>query len=143
MRIKEVLAQKSSNAVFAIEATKSINVAIKEMHEKHVGALLVQSETGEPIGILTDRDIVRFYAEQLGDANQVSVAQIMTENFCVETLDSTTDKAESIMTEQRVRHLPIVDDCEVVGILSIGDLVKAKLQETAVEAKFLRDYLST
>ena len=142
MKIKEVLAQKPSH-VFTIEATKSIYFAVKEMYERRVGALLVHSDTGETVGILTDRDILRFYAEQLGDANQVNIAQIMTENFFVEVLEATTDKAESVMTEKRVRHLPIVDGNKVVGIISIGDLVKAKLQETTVEAKFLRDYLST
>ncbi|MEK8015295.1 MAG: CBS domain-containing protein [Candidatus Parabeggiatoa sp.] len=142
MKLKEILAQKQS-AIISFEASKSVQDATKEMYEKRIGALLLKSETGKFVGILTDRDILRFYAEELGEANKVKVSEIMTEDFFVETLDSTSDRAESVMTEKRVRHLPIVEGAQVVGIISIGDLVKAKLQETAVEAKSLRDYIST
>jgi CBS domain-containing protein len=141
MKLKEVLAQKSSG-FFSIESDKSMQYAVKEMYEKRIGALLVQSETGEFVGILTDRDVLQFYAEHLDNADEVKVSEVMTQNFFVETLDSTSDKAEFVMTEKRVRHLPIVDGGKVVGIISIGDLVKAKLQETAVEAKYLRNYIT-
>jgi CBS domain-containing protein len=141
MKIKEVLDQKSSS-IFTIEASKSMLDAAKEMYEKRIGALLVQSET-ELVGILTDRDVLHFFAQQVGDAGKVSVSEMMTQNFFIELLDSTTEHAESVMTEKRVRHLPVLEEGKVIGMISIGDLVKAKLQETTVEAKYLRDYLST
>jgi CBS domain-containing protein len=142
MKLREVLAQKPSG-VLAIEASESIHAAVQKMYDKRIGALLVQSETGEPVGMFTDRDVLHFYAKQLGDADKIKVSEAMTQNVFVETLDSTTDHAESIMTEKRVRHLPIVEEGKVVGLISIGDLVKAKLQETVVEAKSLRDYISS
>lgn len=142
MKIREVLTQKS-NGLFAIEASKSMQAAVQDMYDKRVGSLLVQSETGETVGIITDRDVLHFYAQQLGDANGVKVSEVMTQNFYVETLDSTASHAESVMTEKRVRHLPIVDEGKVVGLVSIGDLVKAKLEDTVVEAKSLRDYISS
>jgi len=142
MKLKEVLLQKPSG-VLSIEASKTMQVAVKKMYDKRIGALLVQSETGEFVGIITDRDILHFYAKQLGDADKIRVGEVMTQDFFVETLDSTTAHAESLMTEKRVRHLPIVDEGKIIGIISIGDLVKAKLQETVVEAKYLRDYISS
>ncbi|MDM8564394.1 CBS domain-containing protein [Candidatus Halobeggiatoa sp. HSG11] len=140
MQIQEVLTQKTSG-IFSIEATKTMLSAVKEMYKKRTAALLVQSETGETVGILTERDVLGFYAKQQGDANQITVAEVMTKKLFVETLDSTVDKAEFIMTTKKIRHLPIVDDGKVIGIVSIGDLVKAQLQETAVEAKSLSDYI--
>jgi CBS domain-containing protein len=142
MRLKEVLDQKASG-VLTIEASKSMHTAVQEMYDKRIGALLVQSETGKPVGILTDRDVLGFYAQKSGDADKVKVSEVMTQDFFVETLDSTTEHAEFVMTEKRVRHLPIVDKGKIVGLISIGDLVKAKLQETVVEAKYLRDYISS
>ncbi|MFK5969080.1 MAG: CBS domain-containing protein [Candidatus Marithrix sp.] len=142
MQIQDILTQKD-NEVFTIEPTKSLLFAVKEMYKKRVGALLVESKTGEPVGILTERDVLRFYAKQSGDANQVTVAEVMTKKLFVETLDSTVDKAKFVMTTKRIRHLPIVDGGKVVGIISIGDLVKAKLAETAVEAKYLNDYIAS
>ncbi len=142
MKLKEVLDQKASG-VLSIEVSKSMQTAVQKMYEKRIGALLVKSETGEPVGILTDRDVLRFYAEQLGDASQVKVSEVMTQDFFVETLESTTEHAESVMTEKRVRHLPVVDEGKIVGIISIGDLVKAKLDETVGEAKYLRDYIAS
>jgi len=142
MKLKEVLDQKASG-VLSIEVSKSMQTAVQKMYDKRIGALLVKSETGEPVGILTDRDVLRFYAEELGDASQISVSEVMTQDFFVETLDSTTGHAESVMTEKRVRHLPIVDEGKIVGLISIGDLVKAKLDETVGEAKYLRDYIAS
>ena len=141
MKIKEILDQKSGG-IFSINLSKSMLDAAKEMYEKRIGALLVQSDTGEYVGILTDRDVLYFFAQQVGDAEKVNVSEMMTKNFFIEVLDSTAEHAESIMTENRVRHLPVVDEGSVIGIISIGDLVKAKLQETAVEAKSLFDYIS-
>jgi CBS domain-containing protein len=142
MQLQEILAQKPSG-IISIEASISVQEATQAMYDKRIGALLVKSDTGQFVGILTDRDILRFYAEQLGDADKMKVSEVMTENFFVETLDSTSERAESVMTEKRVRHLPIVDGEQVVGMISIGDLVKAQLHETAVEAKSLRDYISS
>jgi len=142
MQIKDILTQKTSE-VFTVEPTKSLLSAVKDMYKKRIGAVLVKSETGEPVGILTERDLLRFYAKESGDANQVTVAEVMTKKLFVETLDSTVDRAQFVMTEKRIRHLPIVDKGKVVGMVSIGDLVKAKLQETAVEAKYLSDYIAS
>jgi len=142
MKLKEVLDQKASG-VLSIEVSKSMQAAVQKMYDKRIGALLVKSETGEPVGILSERDVLRFYAEQLGEADQVKVSEVMTQELFVETLDSTTEHAESIMTKKRVRHLPIVDEGKIVGLISIGDLVKAKLDETVAEAKYLRDYIAS
>jgi len=142
MKLKEVLDQKASG-VLSIEVSKSMQAAVQKMYDKRIGALLVKSETGEPVGILTDRDVLRFYAEELGDASQISVSEVMTQDFFVETLDSTNGHAETVMTEKRVRHLPIVDEGKIVGLISIGDLGKAKRDETVGEAKYLRDYIAS
>lgn len=142
MLIKAVLEQKQRGGVMTMEASKTVLAAIQKMCEEKVGALLIQSERGETVGIVTERDILRFCANRSIEIGKAKVNEVMTRNPVVVTLDSTIDQAESIMTEKRFRHLPVVADGKVVGIVSIGDVVKAKLTETAVEAKHLIDYIA-
>jgi CBS domain-containing protein len=142
MLIKAVLEQKQRGGVITMEASNTVLAAIQKMYEEKVGALLIQSERGETVGIVTERDILRFCVSRSTEIGKAKVNEVMTKNPAVVTLDSTIDQAESVMTEKRCRHLPVVADGKVVGIVSIGDVVKAKLTETAVEAKYLIDYIT-
>ncbi len=142
MLIKSVLEQKPRHGVMTIEATKTVQTAIQKMCDEKVGALLIHSEKGETVGILTERDILRFSAQRTMELGEVPISAVMTKNPVVVTPETTLDQAQSIMTENRFRHLPVVEQGKIVGLVSIGDLVKAKLTETAGEVKHLLDYIT-
>ena len=142
MTIKTILDQKPGG-VITIEPTSTLQATVKKMCDQKIGALLVQSEGGNPVGIITERDILCFCTSGPGQLDKVNVSDVMTKELVVATLDTRINDAKSIMTEKRFRHLPIVDNGKIIGIVSIGDLVKAMLEETAVEVKYLRDYISS
>ncbi len=142
MLIKSVLEQKPRSGVITIGVTQTVLTAIQKMCDETVGALLVHSEKGETVGILTERDILRFSAKRAMELSEVPISAVMKKNPVVVTPDTTLDQAQSIMTEKRFRHLPVVENGKIVGMVSIGDLVKAKLTETMGEVKHLLDYIA-
>lgn len=142
MLINSVLEQKPRGGVMTIESTQTVLTAIQKMCDETVGALLVHSAKGETVGILTERDILRFSAKRAMELSEVPISAVMTKNPVVVTPDTTLDQAQSIMTEKRFRHLPVVENGKIVGMVSIGDLVKAKLTETMGEVKYLLDYIA-
>ena len=139
MKIKDLLAGKSRGAV-TVAPTASVAEAVKTMHAQRVGAVLIPDATGCPLGIFTERDVVRLYAEG-DDLTQVTVEQRMTCSVVLGKPDDTIDSVMSLMTERRFRHLPVVDGGTLLGLVSIGDVVKAKLDEAAKEAETLREYI--
>lgn len=141
MTMRTLLEAKSKPAVSIAADTKLANAA-KIMVAEKVGSLLVADANQGTIGIITERDILHFCAEQADKLATTTVAEVMTKDLVVATLETTVDEAQVLMTEHRFRHLPIMDGCKVVGIISIGDLVKARLRETAVEVKYLRDFIN-
>ncbi len=142
MSLKDLLHRKSGE-LFHITPSTPLLDAIDAMCGYKVGALLVRSEDGQLQGILTERDILRFSAENRGRLDNASVEQAMTRDLIVSGPDCPIDDAMTMMTENRFRHLPILEDGKVIGIISIGDLVKAKLKDVTVEVKYLRDYINT
>jgi len=104
---------------------------------------MVQGPGGEPMGILTERDVIRLYADGESDFETMLVKDWMTTNIYVCKPGDTVGEALAAMTAKRFRHIPVVEDGRMVGVVSIGDLVKAKLEETAVEAQALREYINS
>ena len=142
MKLKEVLAAKGHRVV-AVSAKSSVADAIRTMQAEKVGAVLVPDAEGCPVGIFTERDVVRLYAEGDRDFDRLAVESRMTCSLVVGRLSMSVDEALGLMTERRFRHLPIVEDGKLLGLVSIGDLVKVKLEETAQEAQALRAYISS
>lgn len=143
MNLKDVLAGKGARLV-TVPAKSSIADAIRAMHAEKVGAVLVPDAEGCPVGIFTERDVVRLFAE--GDDRDLDVLAVearMTCSVLVGKLSMSVDEALGLMTERRFRHLPVVEDGKLVGLVSIGDLVKVKLDETAQEAQALRAYIAS
>lgn len=95
------------------------------------------------MGILTERDMVRLYAEGESDFETMLVKDWMTTHMHIGKPNDTVSEILALMTVKRFRHLPVVEDGKMVGVVSIGDLVKAKLNETALEAQLLRDYITS
>ena len=142
MNLKDVLAVKGHRVV-TVSAKSSVADAIRAMHAAKVGAVMVPDAEGCPVGIFTERDVVRLYAEVDRDLDTLAVVARMTCSVVVGRLSMSVDEALGLMTERRFRHLPVVEDGKLLGLVSIGDLVKVKLSEAAEEAQALRAYIAT
>jgi len=142
MNLKEVLAAKGPRIV-TVSAKSSIAEAIRAMHAENVGSVMVPDAEGCPVGIFTERDMVRLYAEGERDFDKLAVEARMTCTVVVGRLSMSVDEALGLMTERRFRHLPVVEDGKLLGLVSIGDLVKMKLNEAAQEAQALRAYIAS
>jgi len=142
MKLKEVLAAKGRRVV-TVSAKSSIADAIRTMHAENVGSVMVPDSESCPVGIFTERDLVRMYADGDRDFDKLPVEARMTCSVVLGRLAMTVDEALGLMTERRFRHLPVVEDGKLLGIVWIGDLVKRKLEETAQEAEALRAYIAS
>ena len=141
MKLKDVLAAKGHRVV-TVSAKSSIADAIRTMHAQNVGSVLVPDAEGCPVGIFTERDVVHLYAQGDRDFDKLPVESRMTCSLVLGRLAMSVDEALALMTEGRFRHLPVVEDERLLGLVSIGDLVKIKLNETAEEAQALREYIT-
>jgi CBS domain-containing protein len=142
MKLRDVLAAKGSRVV-AVSAKSSVADAIRTMHAEKVGAVLVPDGEGCAVGIFTERDVVHLFAEGGRDFERLPVEAAMTCSIVVGQLAMSVDEALGLMTERRFRHLPVIEDGKLLGLVSIGDLVKIRLEETAQEAQALRAYISS
>ncbi len=142
MLIQTMLKQKGPG-VITINPQASIAEAVTALAEHHIGALVV-SKTGKSIdGILSERDIVRCMAQPGADTLALTVAQLMTSK--VQTCGTETTIAElmEMMTENKIRHVPIAVEGELVGLVSIGDVVSARLNELEQERKHIEEYITS
>ncbi|MBL8260444.1 MAG: CBS domain-containing protein [Candidatus Competibacteraceae bacterium] len=142
MRLKEILNNKGGQPVIIPEES-TVGAAIRLMNQHRVGSVMVQGPNGEPIGILTERDIVRLYAQGETDFETMLVKDWMTTDMTTGQPDDSVSEVLAIMTVKRFRHLPVLEEARMVGVVSLGDLVKAQLEEIAFEAKVLREYISS
>lgn len=127
MKISSILATKGMNVV-TIRPDQSVREAVAVLTQHNIGALVVVDEAGKPIGILSERDIVRALARR-DDVLAQSVSQVMTAPVIAATPHDDLTAVMQTMTEKRFRHLPIVHRGKLDGIVSIGDVVKAQLDE--------------
>ncbi|HPE49215.1 MAG TPA: CBS domain-containing protein [Hyphomonas sp.] len=141
MTIDQILNDKG-RTVIAILATKTLKQAAELLDEKRIGAVVTLTPKGEIMGVLSERDIVRQFARNGSAALEMLVQDAMTRE--VITIDSGTqiETALQLMTDRRVRHLPVLRDGKLCGVVSIGDLVKWKIAETTAEADAMKSYLS-
>jgi CBS domain-containing protein len=140
-RLAVILEDKGSE-VFAIDADASVFEAVQQMVELNAGSLLV-TESGEITGIVTERDYLRRVALHELDDRETLVREVMSSPLIVVTPETTIDECMALMTDRRVRHLPVVEDGKVVGLVSIGDLVKFKSQQQSFEIQYLTQYITT
>ena len=139
-RVKEILDDKGRE-VLDIEADVSVFEAVKRMVEAGVGSLLV-SEGGEIRGIFTERDYLRRMTMEGRDDKDTAVREVMSSPLIVVTPDTDIDECMAVMTDRRIRHLPVVDAGGIAGVVSIGDIVKFKSKQQSFEIKYLTDYIT-
>lgn len=142
MLVTDLLATKSQE-VASISQERTVNDALLLLKERGIGALIVTGPTPPLVGIFSERDAVRALATSGASALDMKVSQLMTSD--VQTCDVATTVTElmGMMTERRIRHVPVVHDGQLVGIISIGDVVKARFDELEHEKKDLLDYVSS
>jgi CBS domain-containing protein len=151
MRARDILLEKGKEVV-TIDAGRSIHDAIGKLNEHGIGALIVTGEGEEIVGIITERDILRKCGDhcvrlkrlptQEETACPFLVQDTMTKDLLIGVPDDDPNYIMGVMTKNRIRHLPILDEGSLVGIISIGDLVNAHLEEKVFENRTLKDYLS-
>jgi CBS domain-containing protein len=139
-RVKEILDEKG-HEVLQIEADATVFEAVKTMVDAGVGSLLVK-DGGDVAGIFTERDYLRRMTLEGRDDKDTAVRDVMTSPLVVVTPENTLDECMAMMTDRRIRHLPVVENGDVVGVVSIGDIVKFKSKQQSFEIKYLTDYIT-
>jgi IMP dehydrogenase len=138
--VAQVLKSKPNQEVFTIEASDSVYNAIKLMAEKQIGALIVK-ENGSIAGIVTERDYARKIVLMDRSSKTTPVRDIMSSAVRFVRPDQTTDECMALMTERRMRHLPVMDNDDLIGMVSIGDLVKNIIAEQQFTIQQLEHYI--
>ena len=142
MTVKSILSTKGGD-LFSIEPTATLDSAVKLLAKHRIGALLVLGPDRRVIGILSERDIVRVLAEQGAEVLTKPLSQVMTRKVVTVGPTETVGVIMERMTVGKFRHVPVVEQDQVVGIISIGDVVKHRLHEMEQESAALRDYIQT
>ena len=141
MHVAAVLKRKGSHVV-SIKPDQTIAEAVNLLSQNGIGAAMVLDSTGGICGIISERDIVRGLAEQGADALTQRVDALMARDVHSCSPKNTVTEVMTVMTHRRHRHLPVLDDGKLVGIISIGDVVKQRLIDTDLEIETLRGYAS-
>ena len=143
MLIEHILATKGRD-VIAIRTTATINEAVSVLRAKGIGAVIVSDDDGATVsGILSERDVVRVLADDGPDALEQPVSAVMTADVFTCEPTATIEALMATMTERRIRHIPVIGKGRLVGVVSIGDVVKHRVGELAQEAKTLHDYVNS
>ena len=145
MKVREIVNAKGRGVV-TIHPDASVSTAVHRLALERIGALVVSEDGHRVAGIISERDIVRAVAE--GGTELLTsgrrVAEVMTRNVITCTSEDAVKHVMAEMTRRRVRHLPVIDGGKLAGIVSIGDIVKSRLEEVELEADVLRDaYIAT
>jgi CBS domain-containing protein len=139
-RLYEILEEKGGE-VLKVDADASVFEAVQLMVEKNVGSLLV-TEGGDITGIVTERDYLRRVALEGRTDRETPVREIMSSPLIVASPETTVDECMALMTDRRIRHVPVVEEGGVVGVVSIGDVVKFKSKLQTFEIQYLTNYIT-
>ncbi len=140
MTLKAILANKAPGFV-AVPPEMEISGVISVLAEKRIGAVLVVTKAGDLVGILSERDIVRHLASCPADICAMTAAALMTPHPTTAAPSTTVARAMAMMTDGHFRHLPVVEDGRLIGVVSIGDVVKARIDQSEHEVQSLRTYV--
>ncbi len=142
MKTIQQLLDNKGRDVWSVAPTDSVYDAIAQMAERHVGALLVLSD-GKLVGVLSERDYARKVILSGRSSKETAVQDIMTTRVICSKPSQTIEQCMALMTDKRIRHLPVIEHKEVIGIISIGDLVKAIIHEQQFIIEQLEHYIAS
>jgi CBS domain-containing protein len=142
MVVAEILTSKGTT-VHSVSPDLTVREAARILHEKRIGALLIRGPGGAIEGVISERDIVIGFAEQGAEVERKTVRSLMTPVSRLITCapHDRIDRIMSVMTDRRVRHLPVMDGARLIGMISIGDVVKARIRETVAEVEAMAAYV--
>jgi len=138
MRVANILKMKGT-AVMTVRPTETVQAVAKRFRQEGVGALIVTGEGGSLDGIITERDVSNGLASHGRDTHALLASTLMTTGVVTCSPQDTLTDIARVMTERRLRHLPVKEGSRVVGVVSIGDVLKHRLDEAQLEARVLRD----
>jgi CBS domain-containing protein len=141
MFVSDILSQKGG-LVFTVTAGTSLAQISQQLSTRRIGSVLVMAETDRVAGIVSERDIVRAMANHGASALEFEARQVMTRDVQTCHPDDSIEQVMEMMTRGRFRHLPVLDHDELIGLISIGDVVKARLEEAHHETEALKAYIS-
>ena len=142
MKLADILAHKGYK-VHSIRPSASLDEAVQVLVRHNIGSLMVceDGDCRRMLGIITERDILRACAAHRGSLDTVEVADVMTTNVVIGSPCDSVEDIMGVMTDNRIRHLPVLENDELVGIVSIGDIVKAQYDALTMENHYLKSYL--
>ena len=141
MKVLDILKQKG-NKVVTIHKGRTVYDAICTLVEEKIGSVLVVNEQGEVEGILTERDILRLAYSNLEEIRSLPIERVMTRHLFVASPADNVEDIKRLMTEKRIRHVPVFENGALAGIISIGDIVKHQLSDLSTENEMLKNYIS-
>ncbi len=142
MNVASILKAKGKSVATA-RSDETLEAVAQKLAARKIGAIVIVGDGGSVAGIVSERDIVRTIAENGATALQQPVSNVMTKNVMTCAESSTIDQMMAVMTQGRFRHVPVIEDGALVGIISIGDVVKHHIAEVEMEVTAMRDYLAT
>ncbi len=137
MRISDVLREKGHDVV-TVEANTTLKIVVGILSSKHIGAVVVLDRL-KPSGIFSERDLVNVLASHGAAGLELTIAGVMSHPIIAGHPEDRIEAAMAVMTRERIRHLPVLDSGKLVGLISIGDVVKHRLMEKELEADVMRD----
>lgn len=141
MKAKDILEVKGSRVV-TVDKDTTVFDAMSIFSANRVGSLLVVDKDDKILGIIGARDVLNAVIKSYDDIKTMVVDKIMTSNLIVGSIDDDIDYIQAVMTENRIRHVPIFEGNDLKGLVSIGDVVKSQMKEKDVENKYLKDYIA-
>lgn len=142
MIVSEIMRRKGRE-VLTVDPQSTVAEAVQKMCELGVGSAVITDDAGAPHAIITERDVLRRYAQHGAALGELKVADIMSSGVITASPSDSLESVLQSMTDRRFRHMPVVENGKLAGIISIGDVVKFRLQETEREAESLRQYISS
>lgn len=140
MLVSQILKTKG-DAVFTVAPDETVAAGARRLRERRVGAMVVLDENGAVAGIFSERDLARAVADKGAEGLSLAVAEVMTRDVIFADPQEAVDALLARMTDRRIRHLPVCREGRLVGLVSIGDLVKVKIAEVEAEAAGLKAYI--
>jgi CBS domain-containing protein len=140
MKVRDLLQAKGS-AVMTIHPEATLYDALAALVHHRIGSLVVIDDTGNVAGLITERDLLRECLTRGEQLKDLQVREVMTTHLIIGVPEDQVGYVMGIMTQNRIRHLPIMDGQRLEGLISIGDVVKAQLEETEFENRYLKEYI--